>query len=55
MVNGFLLSSGGRVWRWDHETSSVKEVAASFTEFLERVALDWEAYVADRPNWRFLV
>jgi hypothetical protein len=53
--NGFLLSSRGRVWRWDHETGRVSEVAGSFAEFLERVALDWAAYVADTPGWHFLV
>jgi hypothetical protein len=53
--NGFLLSAGGRVWRWDHETGGLTAVAPSFTEFLERVALDWAAYVAETPGWRFLV
>lgn len=53
--NAFLLSAGGRVWRWDHETSSVSEVASSFAAFLVRVADDWAAFVADTPGWRFLV
>src|SRR5262245_46612323 len=53
--NAFLLSASGRIWRWDHETGSVSAVAASFAEFLERVAADWAAYVADTPGWRFLV
>lgn len=53
--NAFLLSAGGRVWRWDHETGSVSEVAESFADFLGRVAADWAAYVADTPGWRFLV
>lgn len=54
--NAFLLSPSTQyVWRWDHETNVSKEVASSFTEFLERVVLDWEAYVSDRPGWRFLV
>jgi hypothetical protein len=53
--NAFLVAAGGRVWRWDRETGSVAEVAASFTGFLERVVADWEAYVAGTPGWRFLV
>ena len=53
--NAFLLSAGGRVWKWDHETGRVSEVAASFAAFLVRVADDWAAYVADTPGWRFLV
>jgi hypothetical protein len=52
--NAFLLSARGRVWRWDHETGSVSEVAASFAGFLARVADDWAAYVADTPGWRYL-
>jgi hypothetical protein len=53
--NGFLVSEAGRVWRWDHETSRVELVAESFAAFLERVAADWAAYVAETPGWRFLV
>lgn len=53
--NAFLLSSGGRVWRWNHETGTLREVAQSFAEFLERVVLDWSAYISDAPGWRFLV
>lgn len=53
--NGFLMAAGGRVWRWDHETGTVSVVAASFAEFLEKVAADWAAYVADTPGWRYLV
>jgi hypothetical protein len=52
--NGFLLSASGRVWRWDHETGVVSPVVASFTEFLARVAADWQAYVDDSPGWQFL-
>lgn len=53
--NGFLISEAGRVWRWDHETGHVSSVAGSFGAFLERVAADWAAYVADTEGWRFLV
>jgi hypothetical protein len=54
--NAFLLSPAtGRVWRWDHETGGTTQVASSFTEFLARVVVDWEAYVSDIPGWRFLV
>ena len=47
--NGFLVSASGRVWRWDHETSQVRLVADSFTAFLNRVAADWAAYIAETP------
>ena len=53
--NAFLLSAGGRVWRWDRETGRVSPVAGSFADFLARVADDWAAYIADTPDWRFLV
>jgi hypothetical protein len=53
--NAFLLGPSGRVWRWDHETDSLVEIADSFQSFLERVADDWEAYLTDRPGWQFLV
>jgi hypothetical protein len=53
--NGFLISAGGRVWRWDHETGRLSVVAASFAEFLERVVQDWAAYIADTPGWQYLV
>jgi hypothetical protein len=53
--NAFLLSEKGRVWRWYLETGNVSEVATSFTAFLDRVAADWTAYVADLQGWRYLV
>jgi hypothetical protein len=53
--NAFLMSAVGEVWKWDHETGAVSPVASSFGAFLHRVALDWAAYVADTPGWRFLV
>lgn len=53
--NGFLLSSDGRVWRWDHEVGCVSEIAPSFGAFLDRVVSDWSAYIDDVPGWEFLV
>lgn len=53
--NAFLMTQAGDVWKWDHETGAVSPVARSFAAFLDRVALDWSAYVADTPDWRFLV
>lgn len=53
--NAFLMTQTGDVWKWDHETGTVSPVARSFAAFLDRVALDWAAYVADTPDWRFLV
>lgn len=52
--NGFLLSVSGRVWRWDHETGQISQLAATFNEFLARVVADWEAYIGDTAGWRFL-
>lgn len=53
--NAFLLTQAGDVWKWDHETGAVSPVVRSFAAFLDRVALDWAAYVANTPDWRFLV
>jgi hypothetical protein len=53
--NAFLLGVSGCVWRWDHETGNVMQVAKSFNAFLEQVTADWAAYIADTPGWRFLV
>jgi hypothetical protein len=53
--NAFLISAGGRVWRWTRETGELHLLALSFTDFLARVVADWEAYVTDKPGWRFLV
>ena len=53
--NAFLLSSSGRVWRWDHETDGIALIAANVEAFLERVAADWEAIVAGTPGWQFIV
>ena len=53
--NAFLLGASGKVWRWDHETDRLQFVAASFDAFLERVADDWAAYIAEQPGWSFLV
>jgi hypothetical protein len=54
--NAFLLAlATQRVWRWNHETAAVQQVACSFIDFLERVVADWRAYIADTDGWRFLV
>lgn len=53
--NVFMLSSTGRVLRWDHETAALAMVAPSFSAFLERVVRDWSAYVEDEAGWRYLV
>jgi len=52
--NAFLLSAGGGVWRWDHETDALLKVASSFAEYLGRVVDDWTAYVEETPGWQFL-
>jgi hypothetical protein len=53
--NAFLLSASGCVWRWEHETGTVQQVAETFGRFLARIVADWEAYLANTPGWQFLV
>jgi len=53
--NAFLLAANGPVWRWDHDTGSVVQSAASFGVFLDRVAADWAAYIADTPEWSYMI
>jgi len=53
--NAFLLTANGRIYRWDHATHEVKQIATSFSEFLARVVADWEAYLANAPGWPYLV
>lgn len=53
--NAFLLSSAGRVWRWDHETNGVSRVADTFGTFLQRVVADWEAYINETSEYRFFM
>jgi hypothetical protein len=53
--NAFLLTSGGHIWFWNHETGNGSVVASSFTEFLDRVATDWAAFIANTPGWHYLV
>ncbi len=54
--NAFLLSADGKhVWRWDHETGNVTDVASSFGAFLKRVADDWEHYATGNHDWAYLV
>jgi hypothetical protein len=54
--NAFLMTvHDGRVWRWDHETGHVRQVASSFSDFMERVVADWEHAIADDSTWEYLV
>jgi SMI1-KNR4 cell-wall len=54
--NVFLVSrSSGHVLHWDHETRKLAAVANSFADFLARVVSDWEHYVSDERNWKYLV
>jgi cell wall assembly regulator SMI1 len=54
--NAFLMSpEAGTVWSWDHETGQTEKVAESFTDFLARVADDWEHYAGNDHDWRYLV
>lgn len=65
--NLFLMgrspNAAGEVWKWNHEypprfdgvsSDGLLFVAASFTEFLERVADDWEHFVADDRDWSYI-
>lgn len=60
-VMGTSVNAPGRVWKWNHEhparadgtaIDAVTEVAADFVSFLERIALDWEHFVANDAEWR---
>ncbi|HWE94867.1 MAG TPA: SMI1/KNR4 family protein [Tepidisphaeraceae bacterium] len=53
--NDFLLAlRSGQVWKRDHETGNARIVAASFTDFLGRVAEDWEHFLSGDDSWRYL-
>lgn len=66
--NQFVMSSNGplvgTVWKWNHEQvvrldrvarEGLTKIADSFVGFLERVALDWEKFVAgDDPSWPYI-
>ena len=53
--NVFFLSSTGQVFRMCHETKETSRCQVTFSEFLERVAKDWKAFVSDEPGWSYLV
>jgi len=65
--NQFVMAVGGeaagRIWKWNHEypprfdgvaREGLTEIAASFSGFLERVADDWEHFVADDRGWAYI-
>jgi len=65
--NMFLLEKGvgtqGRVWKWSHEyptrfdgvaSEGLTFLAPSFTAFLERVAEDWQHFVALDRSWHYI-
>jgi hypothetical protein len=65
--NLFLMSTSpdapGAVWKWDHEAEvrfdgvakdGLTRVADSFGGFLERVATDWEHFVARDRTWNYI-
>lgn len=54
--NAFVVAADlGTVWRWNHETASVKHVARDFSEFLHRVAEDWTHDLDGDDAWDYLV
>jgi hypothetical protein len=42
------------VSKLNHETAELKVVANSFTDFLQRMREDWEHFVHDDENWRYM-
>lgn len=52
--NWFMFSESGAIWRLNREAARLSPVARSFNEFLKLVVADWEAYVDDRPEWKYL-
>ena len=62
-VMGTTHDAAGVVWKWDHESvvrfdgmakEGLTHIADSFAEFLERVATDWEHFVAADRDWRYV-
>lgn len=65
--NLFLMGTSanlpGRVWKWNHEHAVREdgtaidgfiETASSFESFLDRIALDWEHFVVNDADWRYI-
>jgi len=40
--------------KWNHETGSQEKLADSFTEFLERMLEDWEHFVIQDSDWKYM-
>lgn len=54
--NAFLLVIRlGSVWRWDRGTGAVAYVSPDLTEFLARVAADWQHELEGDATWSYLV
>jgi hypothetical protein len=55
--NGFMLAvPSGDVWKWryDHFTEPFEKLTASFSEFLERMADDWEHFARSDGQWNYM-
>ncbi|HEY0075073.1 MAG TPA: SMI1/KNR4 family protein [Abditibacteriaceae bacterium] len=54
--NMFLMGfvGGNQILKWNHETDSQEKLADSFTEFLERMLEDWEHFVIQDANWKYM-
>jgi hypothetical protein len=53
--NAFLMSvKDQRVWKWNHETGNSTTVAHDFASFLQRIADDWEHFLARDSAWHYL-
>ncbi len=54
--NAFLikLSDPHLVYKWNHESGELQQVAESFSDFLERIATDWEHYIDDDHDYVYI-
>ncbi len=62
-VMGISANLPGRVWKWNHEHAvredgtaidGFTDIADDFEGFLDRFALDWEHFVANDADWRYI-
>ena len=65
--NQFLMSKStssiGHIWKWCHEypvrfdgvaNEGLTLISRSFSEFLTRVADDWQRFIANDGSWQYL-
>ena len=49
-----LLDGSGQVVKWNHEVNAHERIADNFTNFLERILQDWEHFIAQDNDWKYL-